>query len=500
MSSSEVQPKPKILTPHQLQGLQAAHGKLHVLCVGISDYSATSGFAALPVCANDAIKVGHCFQDVKELNADPSRIRVISSKNAMVSKGVILQAVHKLACDADEDDRILFYFSGHGQRLDDNNEFYLVPQDAFRHDHADTLLSFDQVLDLLKESTAKQKIVIIDACFSGPSDLKKPLSSLSPKQLTDYLNRTEGVVILSSSSSDQASWAKSPDKDLSLFTWALVNALRGEPDAQQDRFLTINTLFDFVCGAVHRESKSYGAKQTPVRKLIEEGGSIILGNFNAPLVTPQDFDLEGAPITAIEFGQNEAGRVDDVLQSIKNYNYSLEYLERRVNDTLGEHLADSLGELTCSIADAADLDLSEVNVDGAGITFPGGSYTVTYEANPGDKKRGTFVHRIQFDSSWFDQAAVIPEILNAVDMRPRGFKLHLTKEIDPQQLIPGLRARHWSISKKLVDKIEARSGVYTLEVTCDAITFGGMLPSEILGDEADQVKSQLVAGVLFLMT
>jgi uncharacterized caspase-like protein len=80
--------------------------------------------------------------------------------------------MHELACGANESDRILFFFSGHGQRLDDDDEFYLVPEDAFRADDRDTLLSFNRVFELLKQSEAKQKIVIIDACLSGPSDLK----------------------------------------------------------------------------------------------------------------------------------------------------------------------------------------------------------------------------------------------------------------------------------------------------------------------------------------
>lgn len=126
--SQEIELKQKNLTPRQRQALEAAHGKLHVLCVGISEYSVTSSFSKLPVCANDAAKVAGCFQDVRELNTDKDHIRLITSKSGLVSKGAIMQAVHELACGAGKSDRILFYFSGHGQRLDDEEELYLVPQ------------------------------------------------------------------------------------------------------------------------------------------------------------------------------------------------------------------------------------------------------------------------------------------------------------------------------------------------------------------------------------
>ena len=157
---------------------------------------------------------------------------------------------------------------------------------------------------------------------------------------------------------------------MSLFTWALLSALQGAPEAQQDRFLTINTLFDFVCSAVLRESKSYGTKQTPARKLLEQGGSMILGNFNAPLIQPGDINFDTAPIKAIEFEERDAARVDEVLRSIRNYNYSIEYLETRVNDNLGSHFGDTLGELACTLAQALGFELSEVNVEGRNLLFP----------------------------------------------------------------------------------------------------------------------------------
>ena len=187
------------------------------------------------------------------------------------------------------------------------------------------------------------------------------------------------------------------------------------------------------------------------------------------------------------------------LRTIKNYNYSVEYLERRVNDNLGNHFEETLGELACTLAQALSFDLSEVNVEGAGISFPGGSYSIVYEADEGDKKNGVFVHTVTFDSSWFERVGKIPAVLKALEMRPKEFKLQLSNSIDPQKLIAGLRARNWTISKKLDSKIEAVFGTYQVLVQPDSVTFSGLAPSEILGDGADKQKSQIVAGVLLLM-
>jgi hypothetical protein len=93
----------------------------------------------------------------------------------------------------------------------------------------------------------------------------------------------------------------------------------------------------------------------------------------------------------------------------------------------------------------------------------------------------------------------IPTLLRALEMRPKQFTLQLRNSIDPHKLIPGLRARGWQISKKLDSKIEVFSGPYQVIVEPGSVAFHGLTPNEILGDEADKQKAQLVAGVLLLM-
>ncbi len=100
------------------------------------------------------------------------------------------------------------YYSGHGQRFGD--EFYLVPEDMLSADDPDTLLPLSRVLKSLNGSEARQRIVLLDACVSGPDtrDLKVPLASTSPKLLAEYIEHTTGVAIIASSAIDQTSWAR----------------------------------------------------------------------------------------------------------------------------------------------------------------------------------------------------------------------------------------------------------------------------------------------------
>ncbi len=211
------------------------------------------------------------------------KIRLIADhKDAqgLPSAGTIDSELEGLAEGASAGDRILFFFSGHGVRIGD--EFYIVPQDG-RSDKTKYLISFSNVLEILNKSDAKQKVIVLDACHSGPTvtTLKGPLAEASDKFLAEYLVKTKGIAIVSSSTEDQASTTISPDPKVSLFTYFLLKALRGEPQAMDGKLLTLDSLYQYVSLNVIKTSKSYGKTQQPTKKH-SESGVMVLGDFNRP--------------------------------------------------------------------------------------------------------------------------------------------------------------------------------------------------------------------------
>jgi len=123
--------------------LKASHGNIHVLAVGVTDYPCKSGFNTLKKCNEDAFQVMATFRDTCQLNAAPSHIQLMSSKsNTHVPyRGMIIRQLQELASGAAADDRILFYFSGHGHRIAEIDDRFLVPQDVFSEDKPDALVS-----------------------------------------------------------------------------------------------------------------------------------------------------------------------------------------------------------------------------------------------------------------------------------------------------------------------------------------------------------------------
>jgi hypothetical protein len=477
--------------------LEKAFGPARLLSVGVSNYPTDSGYSRLSSCFNDANAVADCFADVRELNAsNGSIIRMTAKSELRPTKGAVLRGVRTLAESAQADDRIVLYYSGHGQRLGD--EFYLVPEDVDSAEDADTLVSFRRLLELLNKSEARQKIVLVDACVSGPdtSELKQPLANTSPKFLAEYIEHTTGVAIVASSSSDQASWTRSPNPKLSLFTYFLVQALRGEPESLTEGLLTVDSLCQFLSVRVRQLSKDYGKVQSPTWKT-SSAGTLVLANFNQPILPPT-VDLERAPVTSIEFDDEREGRVDDVLTDIKRWsNYSVEYLERRVNDNLGNYVEESFGRAVAELCAEFGFDAGQVSIEDGTLSFPGGFYSVAYEAE--DLKNGKFVHTVSFDSDWFDHAADIPRLIKILDLYPERMRFELQDKIDVSATLPGLRAKGWKLSSITGSKVEAEHSGYRVIIKQESVILEGFTPQQILGSEGKGEESKLVSGILLLL-
>ena len=264
----------------QKQKFSNAIGKLRVLAIGISKYD-NSFFPPLNKCVHDAEAVKtKILNTAEQLNTDETKILELNSNGSVhPSKGEILKSIRHLAETAENTDRIMLYYSGHGHRIDDQIDYFLVPQDVYSNSKPEALINFDEVVSIMQSSLAKVKLIVLDACFSGPATLSKGLvQKTSNKAFADYVKTVKGLIVISSSEGDQASTTKSPS-NLSLFTHYFVEALAGNEDAlDEGRLLTVASLFKYVSFKVSEKSKSYGCLQNPAINL-QTSGMVIIGDF-----------------------------------------------------------------------------------------------------------------------------------------------------------------------------------------------------------------------------
>lgn len=172
------------------------------LLVGIDNYVNSP----LCGCCNDAEEVGRQL----EKNGDGSPNFAIKKKLNVSTKGELRKLVEE--CFAGGEDVALFYYSGHGYV--DTIGGYLVTPDYSAGDYG---VSFQDVLTIANNSKCKDKIIILDCCYSGALGTIGAL-----KQNTAFIG--EGVTILTASYSTET--AVEIDGH-GLFTSLLLEALRG---------------------------------------------------------------------------------------------------------------------------------------------------------------------------------------------------------------------------------------------------------------------------------
>lgn len=174
------------------------------LVVGINSYP---GNGALTGCVTDAERV----TNVLEVQGDGSPNFDVLLKTDVSTKSELKGLISELF--SGDNDIAFFYFSGHGSV--DACGGYIATPDATQHDVG---VSMDEILILANESKAKNRIIILDCCFSG--NMGSP--SVAGSKATQI---TEGVTILTASRKDE------PSLEIQgfggVFTNLLVEALRG---------------------------------------------------------------------------------------------------------------------------------------------------------------------------------------------------------------------------------------------------------------------------------
>lgn len=154
-----------------------------------------------------------------------------------------------------KDDRLLFYFAGHGIALDgdDGPAGYLIPQDADADERA-TFLPMQEVHDALAALDCRHCLVILDCCFSGAfrwaagRSLATPPKTLYRERYERFL-RSPAWQVLTSAAYDQealdalvgsgfgsrdASSKGEHQHNHSPFALALFDALTGNGDQSSD--------------------------------------------------------------------------------------------------------------------------------------------------------------------------------------------------------------------------------------------------------------------------
>lgn len=208
------------------------HAKIYLVSVGIADYPGTSSDLTLP--ARDAQTVTWLYS--KNMDMQYSQLL-----NKEATKAKIIAAMNKVFSNAGVDDRVVFFYSGHG---------YAGGFCAY-----DGELPYKEIRKAMAKSKCKNKMIFADACFSGKI---RTGGTSSQSEVADA--QKANVMLFLSSRNNEISIERKSMKN-GFFTTYLQKGLRGGADVNKDRVITARELFDYVHTNVVKLSNG---KQHPV--------------------------------------------------------------------------------------------------------------------------------------------------------------------------------------------------------------------------------------------
>jgi hypothetical protein len=242
--------------------------EIYALLVGINDYQ---NIKALKYCESDVA----LFQEslIRYVGVKKVNCKVILGSDA--TKAGIVAGFDWLANQIQPDDRLIFYFSGHGAQARDlegdeadQRDEVLCTYDIIPGERHTYLLD-DQFSEILDKVNTEDKIVILDCCHSGTGTRFQPrevrqktihleeLPSQSTKDLTLVSTNNDNTVLLSACSAEQVA-LETEKHQHGLLTYYLTKHLHTSP-AQKTKGISFRELHEKVLAEIHIN----GYNQTP---------------------------------------------------------------------------------------------------------------------------------------------------------------------------------------------------------------------------------------------
>jgi hypothetical protein len=183
---------------------------------------------------------------------------------------------------AGSEDMVVIYFAGHGATErdamspdGDGLEKYLLPYGANPEDLYASALPMREISHIFNRIRSERLIFIVDSCYSGASggrtvSLTEIRATISDAFL-DRVTGGKGRIILTASSANEVSCEKEELRH-GVFTYFLLEGLRGKADADQDGQITVDEAYAYVAQKVPQAT---GQEQHPVRKGSVEGRFVL---------------------------------------------------------------------------------------------------------------------------------------------------------------------------------------------------------------------------------
>jgi uncharacterized caspase-like protein len=244
--------------------------------VGINDYPR---LPKLKYAVNDAEAFYRLL--VEENRVPPENVTLLTNEQANLTN---LRSTlgTRIKNAARESDMVIIFFAGHGATErdaaspdGDGLEKYLLPFDTDPADLYTTAMPMVEVSRIFNRIRSERLVFIADACYSGGSGGRTISIVDTRANIGDgFLERVaggRGKVIITASSANEVSVEKD-ELQHGVFTYYLLEGLRGKADLDRDFMITVDEAYRYVYEQV---PKATSQEQHPVKKGSVEGNVVL---------------------------------------------------------------------------------------------------------------------------------------------------------------------------------------------------------------------------------
>jgi hypothetical protein len=263
----------KVLTLHRIEKRR----NVWAVIIGINAYP---GAPPLKYAVNDARAFYRLL--VKDNQVPAENVSLLLDENATLGR-IRSTLGTSLKQKAGKDDMVIIYFAGHGATerdalsMDgDGLEKYILPYNARLDDLYGTALPMREIAHIFNRLRAERLIFIADSCYSGATGGRTVgmggLRANISDAFLDRMAKGRGRVILTASGTNEVS-AENDDLNHGVFTYYLLEGLKGGADTDRDGLISVDEAYRYVSAKVRLAT---GQEQNPLKKGTVEG-SLILG-------------------------------------------------------------------------------------------------------------------------------------------------------------------------------------------------------------------------------
>ena len=242
---------------------KALYGRSFAVVIGINKYEKWPG---LEFAVADA---GAVKDSLQKTGFDD--ITVILDQDA-TQRRILTELFHELPQKVERNDRVLFYFAGHGQTANTpggGKKGYIIPVDAEADSYASTAISMEQIRSLSSRIAAKHIFYVMDCCYSG---LGLNRSTGVWPGISDYLRKVSAMRVVQSITAGGQGEQVQEKEGHGLFTSYFLKAIEGDADLNKDNVVTGTELGAYLRPTVSNASRQ---TQTPLFGRLEGEGEFL---------------------------------------------------------------------------------------------------------------------------------------------------------------------------------------------------------------------------------